>query len=108
MKIGEMIYQQRKKLNLTLEDVGKACGVPRSTVSRWENGVIKKISRSNQEALCTLLNIDPIMFFQREEVLTPEEMRMLKAYREADERAKADALSMLIDHKAKKEKSLAI
>lgn len=108
MKIGELIFQQRKKLNLTLEDVGKACGVPKSTVSRWENGIIQKISRDKQEKLCILLDIDPIVFYQKDEVLTPDEMRMLKAYREADDRAKIDAYNMLVDHSVKKEKSLAI
>ncbi len=108
MKIGDLIHQQRKAKGLTLEDVGKYCDVPRSTVCRWENGKIKKISRENQEALCILLDIDPVIFFRREEVLTPEEYEMIVAFREADERARADALSMLIDHKVKKERSLAI
>jgi len=99
VKIGELIFQQRKKLNLTLEDVGKACGVPKSTVSRWENGIIQKISRDKQEKLCILLEIDPIVFYQKEEILSREEMEMLTAYRNADSRAKRDALNMLLEHK---------
>ncbi len=102
MTIGDLIYQQRKKLNMSLDDVGKACNVPRSTVSRWENGKIKKISRENQEKLCITLQIDPVVFFYREEILSRDEIAMLTAYREADERAKEDALSMLRDHKKSK------
>ena len=98
MTIGELIYQQRKKLQMTLEDVSKICNVPCSTVSRWENGHIKKISRTNMEKLCTHLNIDPIVFFQQSELLSKEEMEMLKAYRKADERAKQDAYKMLKEH----------
>ena len=45
MTIGELIHSQRKKLDLTLEDVGQYCNVPRSTVSRWERGEIQKIKR---------------------------------------------------------------
>ena len=99
MTIGELIHQQRKKMKLTMEDLGKICDVPRSTISRWENGIIKKISRDKQEKLCIALEIDPAVFFYREEILSMEEMKMLIAYREADERAKEDALKTLLDHK---------
>jgi len=108
MTIGELIYQQRKKLGMTLDDIGKICDVPRSTVSRWENGIIKKISRDKQEKLCIALQIDPVIFFQRQEILTRDEMEMLKAYRSADERAKRDAINMLKDHAIKKEEDVAI
>lgn len=99
MTIGELISSQRKKLNFTLDDVGKVCDVPRSTVSRWEKGQIKKIARDKQEALCNMLQIDPVIFFYREEIISRDEMKMIIAYREADERAKADALKMLEEHK---------
>ena len=99
MKIGDLIASQRKKLNFTLDDVGKACSVPRSTVSRWEKGQIKKIARDKQEALCQMLQIDPVVFFYSEEIISRDEMKMLISYREADERAKKDALEMLQAHK---------
>lgn len=108
MTIGELINQQRKKLGMTLDDIGKICSVPRSTVSRWESGKIQKISRDKQEKLCIALQIDPVVFFQKQELLTKEEMGILKAYREADSRAKEDALTMLLEHKIKKEESMAI
>lgn len=103
MTIGELIASQRKKLGFTLEDVGKMCNVPRSTVLRWERWQIKKISRDNQEALCRMLRIDPVVFFYREEILSREEMKMIQAYRDDDERAKQDALKMLLEHSVKKE-----
>lgn len=99
MTIGELIRQQRKKYDLTLDDVGKACGVPRSTVSRWENGKIKKITSDKQEQLCITLHIDPAIFFRREEILTKEEMEIVTAFRESDSRAREDALKMLKEHK---------
>lgn len=108
MTIGELIRQQRKKMKFTVEDVSKICSVPKSTVSRWENGIIKKISRDNQEKLCIALQIDPVVFFQKEEILSREEMALLTAYREADKRARQDALSMLLEHKIKKEEQRAI
>lgn len=107
MTIGELINTQRKKLGFTLDDVAKVCSVPKSTVSRWEHGQIKKISRDNQESLCRMLHIDPVVFFYREEILSRQEMQMLIAFREADDRARSDAIQMLNDHKLPK-KEMAI
>lgn len=108
MTIGELIYQQRKKMKLTLENLGNICSVPKSTVSRWENGKIKKISRDNQEKLCIALHIDPVVFYQKEEILSREELALITAYRNADSRAREDALIMLKEHEVKKEEPLAI
>jgi transcriptional regulator with XRE-family HTH domain len=72
MTIGELIRQKRKEKKMTLDDLGNYCGVPRSTISRWENGIIKKISRDNQEKLCIILQIDPAVFFYKEEILSRE------------------------------------
>lgn len=98
MTIGELIRIQRKKKDLTLEDVGQYCDVPRSTVSRWERGEILKIKRDRIEKLCVLLDIDPVMFFRPAEILTKEEYDLLDAFRNADERAKEDAMKMLLEH----------
>ena len=99
MTIGEMIRSHRKDRKMTLEDIGRICNVPRSTVYRWENGEIKKISRLNIERLCNVLGIDPVCFFRIEESLTREEFAFLTAFREADERARQDALKTLMEHK---------
>jgi transcriptional regulator with XRE-family HTH domain len=99
MTIGELIHQQRKKMKLTMEDLGKICNVPRSTISRWENGIIKTISRDRQEKLCIALDIDPLMFFQKEEIISREEMTMLTAYREADDKVKEIVLDILLRNK---------
>lgn len=108
MTIGELIQSQRKKFGFTLEDVGRNCNVPRSTVMRWEKGQIKKIARDKQESLCRMLQIDPVVFFYREEILSREEMEMLTAFREADARARQDAVKMLLEHKMPKKEQLAI
>ena len=41
-EIGNIIYQRRMEMGLTLEEVGKAVGVGKSTVRKWEKGMIKK------------------------------------------------------------------
>ena len=43
--IGKMIFNRRKELGFTLEEVGEACGVGKSTVRKWENGMIKNMKR---------------------------------------------------------------
>ena len=99
MTIGELIHQQRKSKKMTIEDLSIICNVPKSTVSRWENGKIKKITREVQEKLCIALEIDPIVFFYKEEILSREEMEIVTAFRNADDRARQDALNMLLEHK---------
>ena len=42
MKIGEFIKRRREELGLTLEEVGVAVGVGKSTVKKWETGFISK------------------------------------------------------------------
>lgn len=105
MTIGQMIYNHRKERNLTLEDVGTYCGVPRSTVSRWERGEIQKIKRDKAEKLCELLEIDPIVLARPAEALTVDEYYLLTIYRKADERARKDAVKILLSYpENKKEK----
>ena len=59
-EIGEIIYERRKELGLTLEDVGKAVGVGKSTVRKWENGMIKNMGRDKLAALARVLQLDPV------------------------------------------------
>ena len=40
MNIGEAMYRRRKELGLSLEEVGDRIGVGKSTVSKWENGMM--------------------------------------------------------------------
>lgn len=59
MKINDIIKFRRKELNLTLEDISKACDVSVSTVSRWESGDIGDIKRSRIKELCKILKLSP-------------------------------------------------
>lgn len=54
------IYQRRKELNLTLEDVGKAVGVRKSTVKKWESGYIKHMRRDKIKGLAEVLRVSPM------------------------------------------------
>lgn len=62
MTIGEKISVRRKKLGLTLEDVGKAVGVGKSTVKKWESGFIANMRRDKIAALAKVLQMNPSEF----------------------------------------------
>ena len=61
MTIGEIIYNRRKELGLTLEEIGNATGVSKSTVKKWENGFIANMRRDKIEKLANVLQISPIV-----------------------------------------------
>ena len=58
--IGDLIYSRRKELGLTLEDIAQKVGVERSTVRKWEKGMIKSIRSDKLESLADALQISPV------------------------------------------------
>lgn len=59
-EIANKIKARRLELGLTLEDVAKAVGVGRSTVRKWETGLIKNMGRDKIAALAKVLQISPV------------------------------------------------
>lgn len=59
MTLGEKIFTLRKQHGLTLEDVGNAVGVGKSTVRKWENGTIANMKRDKIQALAKALHTTP-------------------------------------------------
>lgn len=55
------LKQRRQELGLTLEEVGEACGVGKSTVRKWETGAIKNMRRDKVLLLAKKLQVDPIL-----------------------------------------------
>lgn len=62
MTLGEFINNRRLELNLTLEEVGKAVGVEKSTVKKWETGYISNMRREKIAALAKVLKVSPYVF----------------------------------------------
>ena len=56
------IEQRRKELGLTLEEVGKAVGVSKSTVKKWETGYINNMKSDKIALLANVLQISPLEF----------------------------------------------
>lgn len=60
--IGKIIHSQRTALGLTLEEVGNAVGVGKSTVKKWEDGFISNMKRDKIALLAEVLHISPVTF----------------------------------------------
>lgn len=69
MNIGQLINQRRIALNLTLEEVGNAVGVSKSTVKKWEDGFISNMKRDKISELAKVLKISPVSLITGELVV---------------------------------------
>lgn len=59
MEMNEKIKELRYKQGLTLEQVGDAVGVGKSTVRKWENGIIANMRRDKIAKLANVLHTTP-------------------------------------------------
>ena len=57
MDLGRLIAERRKALGLTLEAVGNAVGVTKSTVKKWETGNISNMHHSRLPNLAKVLRM---------------------------------------------------
>ena len=85
MPFEKRLKEARIRKNMTQEDLARAVNTTKSTVSRWENGDIHKMKLPMVQEVCRVLQIDTMLFFQREEVLMPDEASVIDAYRNASE-----------------------
>jgi repressor LexA len=60
MKINDALKARRLQLGLTLDDVGQACGVGKSTVRKWESGIIENMGRDKISKLSRVLRLSPV------------------------------------------------
>lgn len=65
--MNDFLYNRRKELGYTLEEVGNMVGVGKSTVRKWEKGMIENMGRDKIVALSKALNISPIDILDLEE-----------------------------------------
>ena len=97
--IANKIKSRRIELGLTLEDVARAVNVGRSTVRKWETGMIKNMGRDKIAKLATVLHMDPIEFVPMEEVhsvrMTIEDEELQKLWAGSSVTAKRTAMAVL-------------
>lgn len=100
MDIGDKIRTLRADQNLTLEEVAKVCGVGKSTVRKWEQGIIQNMRRDKIDKLAKALHVTPAYLMGWEDnkkkepaaasyELTSEEIELLENYRSAPPEGKA-------------------
>lgn len=102
-EIAGKIKSRRLELGLTLEDVAKAVGVGRSTVRKWETGMIKNMGRDKIAKLASVLNMDPVEFVpisnQSSTRLSVEDEELALLWGGASLQAKRTALAVLREFK---------
>lgn len=57
--MGTRIKNLRSENNMTLEELGNKVGVGKSTVRKWENGMIANMRRDKIAKLADALNVSP-------------------------------------------------
>lgn len=69
MEMGQKIYNLRTQKGLTLEDLGNMVGVGKSTVRKWENGMIANMKRDKILKVSEALGTTPayLMGWEEEE-----------------------------------------
>ena len=58
--MNNLLKEKRLEKNMTLEQVGNLVGVGKSTVRKWENGMIENMGRDKIVALSKALDISPL------------------------------------------------
>ena len=99
-EIGNKLFKRRKELGLTLEEVGNAVGVGKSTVRKWENGMIKNMGCDKLIALARVLQMSavelvPVESNNRTMEVSDTEYDIIVAYRQADNSTKSAVCAVL-------------
>ena len=72
MTIGEKIKELREEKGMTLEEVGNIVGVGKSTVRKWETGMIANMRRDKIAKLASALGTTPAYLMGWTEETSPE------------------------------------
>lgn len=88
MEIKDIIRKRREELDLTYEQLGNMIGVGKSTVRKWETGMIENMRRDNIVSLAKALNISPAILMGWEDTdekennidLSTKEVILLKSF----------------------------
>jgi len=92
--IHDRIRRRRLELNLTVQEVGKACRVSRQAANEWETGATKAPSGHNLVRLAVALKVNEQWLAtgkepkERAEPLGADEVELLAKYRRLGEREK--------------------
>lgn len=104
MEIKDLIRIKREELGLTYESLGKMVGVGKSTVRKWETGMIENMRRDNIVALSKALNISPSILMgwediketnQAEDTISIKERKLLDNFNKLNKVGKDEAIKRI-------------
>ncbi|MBV1790367.1 helix-turn-helix domain-containing protein [Marinobacterium sp. D7] len=85
-KLAKRIHEKRLECGLTLVDLGSACDVHHSQLSRIERGKVVRVSK-NMEKICTFLQINPYTLDKDQDVPLLDRVERVIASSSASARA---------------------
>ena len=94
MDMGKKIEMLRKQRGMTLEELGDKVGVGKSTVRKWENGMIANMRRDKIAKIAAALGVTPgnLMGWDtstpEKPSFTDKEIEHIKKYRSLDQRGR--------------------
>lgn len=80
---GKRIRELRLENNMTMEELGKACGVQRSAVNKWEKGTVQKIPFETMTKLCRVLRTSPAYLLGLDELTIENIKEQIKASKDS-------------------------
>lgn len=101
MDMGEKIKQLRTEKHLTLEQLGDMVGVGKSTVRKWENGMIANMRRDKIAKIADALGVSPayLMGWNEKTRSTPtNNPRLIPVYGSVPAGIPIEAIEDIIDY----------
>lgn len=102
-EIGKKIYITRKEKEKTLQEIANDTGLTRSTIQRYEKGIIEKIKLPVIQAIAESLSVNPVWLIGKSDdreanvwhgiKLTANEQAHIQKYRALDDRGRTN-----VDH----------
>ena len=111
MKTGLAIAQRREEIGMTQDELAKAVGVSKTSISRWESGDISNMRRDRIQKLAEALRVSPLSLLEEEtdgladtvcqqsnaQILPSEYIRMIPCFESASAGFGTDAQNRVID-----------
>lgn len=95
------LKERRLSLKLTLEQVGDFVGVGKSTVRKWENGLINNIGSDKIQKYAQILQISPLDIINKEIVTKKDAIDIEKALKLNTTAISYDGIELTEDEKEK-------
>ena len=107
MTTGEKIRYRRLELKMTMEDLGRAVGVQRSAINKYEKGLVD-ITSSKLKAIANALNVSPVSLMADEPLLDDFDNRLVSSIESIPRSQEARIISGGIDRMPPEKREQAI